>query len=216
MALKGEQIFYSYFILFVFMNVNVVSYGQKQKEITDQTVKTLYNSLPKVDGKYEYSEVVQLDSTYKKDMLYKNSKLFFADAFKSAKDIIQYDDRDEGKVIGKGNFNIEGGQAVFLNYVTEKWIVNFSLELFSKDGKYRYRIYDFNIEFRRVASGGNSPNLVFNYDMTIDDAYKETEKGVAKKMNRKMFVEIIDRVNSTISEIKTYMFKKESSSNSEF
>lgn len=216
MTIRAKQTLRLFFLPFVFILLSIVSYGQKQKEITAETVKKLYDSIPKVDGKYEYTEVVQLDTTYKKDVLYKNSKLFFADAFKSAKDVLQYDDRGEGKVIGKGNLSIEGGQSVFLTYVTEKWTVNFSLEIFSKDGKYRYRIYDLNIDSRRVASGGSSPDNVSNSDLSIDEAYKETEKGVTKKMNRKMFAELIDRVSSTITQIKTYMAKKQSSSNSDF
>ncbi len=204
------------YILVAFILISQISFAQKEKEVTEQTTNALYAALPKVDGKYEFSEVVQLDSTYKKDMLFKNSKLFFADAFKSAKDVLQYDDRDEGKVIGKGNFVIEGGQAVFLTYATEKWHVNFSLEIFSKDGRYRYRVYDFNIESRRVVSGGNTADNVNNYSLSLDEAYKVTEKGVTKKMNRKLFSEMISRIHSTISEIKSYMAKKESSSNSNF
>ena len=63
-------------LLSVFILVSHISFSQKTKEVTNETVKALYNSLPKVDGKYEYSEIVFLDSTYKKDILYKNSKLF--------------------------------------------------------------------------------------------------------------------------------------------
>lgn len=216
MTNKAQQIIRSYFLPFVFTLVSIVSYGQKQKEITAATVKELYDSIPKVDGKYEYTEVIQLDTIYKKDILYKNSKLFFADAFKSAKDVLQYDDREEGKVIGKGNLSIEGAQSLFLSYFTEKWTVNFSLEIFSKEGKYRYRIYDFNISSRSVTSGGNSRDNISTFDLNIDQAYKETEKGITKKMNRKMFAELIDRIKSTIAEIKIYMLKKESTSKSNF
>ena len=78
-------------ILAFFILSGYSSFSQKQKEVTDESVKTLYTSLPKIDGKYEYTEVIQLDTAFKKDMLYKNSKLFFADIFKSAKDVLQYD-----------------------------------------------------------------------------------------------------------------------------
>ncbi len=130
--------------------------------------------------------------------------------------MIQYDDREEGKVIGKGNFIIEGSQSAFLIYTIQKWHVNFSLELFSKDGKYRYRIYDLEISEIRTVSGGSSPDNISNSDLSIDDAYNQTLKGIDKKMNRKMFSEIIDRINGTILEIKNYMSKKQSSSNSDF
>src|ERR1035437_2480137 len=202
-------------IITVFILISQLSFGQKEKEISDETIKTLYKSLPKVDGKYEYSEIVQLDSTYKKDLLYRNAKLFFVDVFKSAKDVLQYDDRDEGKVIGKGNFEIEEMQRGFFNSVFDSWRVNFTLELFAKDGRYRYRIYDFSIkEKRTIISGSGSPD--YYSDFSIDDAYTQTQKGEIKKMNKKMFTEIVDKINSTISEIKTYMSKKQSSSNSDF
>ena len=34
-------------------------------------------------------------------ILYRNAKLFFANISESSKDVLQYDDREEGKIIGK-------------------------------------------------------------------------------------------------------------------
>lgn len=78
------------------------------------------------------------------------------------------------------------------------------------------RVYDFNIDEKYVARGGNSPNSTSSSNMTIDQAYYPTQKGSVKKMYRKMFAEIRDRVNSTVLEIKSYMAKKQSSSSSDF
>ena len=189
--------------------ISILSFGQRNKEIPSATIKILHDSMPRVNGKYEYSEVVILDSTYKKEMLYKNSKLFFTNAFKSAKDVIQYDDREEGKVIVKGNFSVEGSQSgILLPYFIEEWKIDFSLEIFSKDGKYRYRLYDLNI--LRIADN----NVIF--PISIDDAYKETQTGITKKLDKKLFVEMLDEINGTISSIKSYMSKKSSTLSSDF
>src|ERR1700685_53659 len=102
------------FILLLFLPVVCFSQKQKDKDPTDAEIKTLYQSLPKVDSQYEFTEVVQLDSSYKKDDLYRNAKLFFTDVFKSAKDVLQYDDREQGKIVGKGNFQLEDNQDVLL------------------------------------------------------------------------------------------------------
>ena len=80
-----------------------ICFSQKQKDPSEDEIRSAYSALPKAEGQYEWAEVVQMDSSVKKDDLYRNAKLFFANEFKSAKDVIQYDDRGEGKVIGKGN-----------------------------------------------------------------------------------------------------------------
>ena len=189
--------------------ISVISFGQRKKEISSEAIKVLYDSIPKVDGKYEYTEIIVLDSTYKKEILYKNSKLFFANVFKSAKDVIQYDDREEGKVIVKGNFSVEGSQSsVLLPHFTEEWKVNFSLEIFSKDGKYRYRLYDLSI--LRIADS----DVIF--PISVDDAYKETQTGITKKLDKKLFVDMLYEIKSTISTLKSYMSKKTNTSNSDF
>ena len=184
------------------------SFGQKTKGITDEKVKELYNSIPKVDGHYEYSAVVQLDSNYKKDIVYRNSKLVFANTFKSAKCVLQYDNGGKGKVIGKGNFNTVGLEDNLLVSYYAKWRVNFNFELFSKDGKYSYRLYNINIESNAITTGGDSPSNI-DSQLSIDDAFYQTQKSATREMYRKMFSEVIDNINRTISEIKFYMAKKQ-------
>ena len=188
------------------------SFAQKQKDPTEDDVNKLYNSLPKANDGYEWAEVVQLDSAYKKDDLYKNAKLFFTDIFKSAKDVLQYDDRTEGKVIGKGNFKIEDNQLSFLVAFHETRYVNFTIEIFCKDGKYRYRIYNVHSDCNVRTSGGSSPDQISNYDLTIDQAYTNTNKGVDKKLQRRLFVETFSELHKTIDQIKQYMAKKQSTS----
>src|SRR5450755_2029332 len=133
-----------YRLLFLLL-IPVLGFSQdEKKDATEEEVLAAYSSLPKVDSQYEFTEVVQLDSTYKKDGLYRNAKLFFANAFKSSKDVLQYDERSEGKVIGKGTFQTTGHQNILMHSYTETRTNNFTLEISCKDGKYKYRIFGFS------------------------------------------------------------------------
>src|ERR1700743_1071484 len=98
------------------------------------------DTIPKIDGQYAYQEVVNIHGA--KDELFKKAKVYFVDNFKSANDVIQYQDPVEGKIIGKGYFNISVPRMG--KYVM--WDVYYSTEVICKDGKYRYRIYDIQIK----------------------------------------------------------------------
>lgn len=109
--------------------------------------------VPVKDGKIVYSGVITVDSTVKAGELYSRAKNFLAHEYKSAKAVIQVDDKDGGQIVGKGNFIIE--DQFFLS-VTENRI-DHTVSIFVKDGKYKYEISDFyvNIPASKYYSGGN-------------------------------------------------------------
>ncbi len=95
----------------------------------------------------EYSELVLVDSTLNQSELYLKSKIWFAESFKSANDVIQLDDKDAGIIIGKGSFSIRGGS------------VSFTLKIQLKDSRYKYWISNFSHESSvRGYSGGSLDN----------------------------------------------------------
>ena len=198
-------------IIFFFL-FSLSSFGQK--DVSDDSVKAVYHSIPRVDGKYEYSGVVTLDSTYKKDILYKNAKLFITNAFKSPKDVIQYDDREEGKVIIKGTSSAIGRQGMFLVSAYDTWRLHFSVEIFCKDGRYRYKMYDMDMVQDRDVVGSETSS--YSTKMSLDEAYNLTQSGTTKKMCRKLFAETIDNISSFILGIKSAMSKKVSTSDKDF
>ncbi|HEY4876716.1 MAG TPA: DUF4468 domain-containing protein [Puia sp.] len=199
-------------ILLLFPVICIAQKKEKQKDPTDDEVKALYASLPKVDDSYEWTEVIQLDTSYKKDYLYRNAKLFFTDMFKSAKDVLQYDDKEQGKIVGKGNIELEDDQMVFSVLFTEKRTLNFSIEISCKDGKYKYRIYDINADRVFVGHGGDGPDNVTHTSNNLDNVYNIAIRGPVKKMERRLFAQTIFEINTTISAIKKYMAKQQSSS----
>lgn len=83
----------------------------------------------------EYTEVVTVEGK-NSDQLYSSAREWFAETFKSAKDVLQMDDPVAGKLIGKGmgDINVKAGMVpVTLDY-------EFQVKIFVKDGRYKYTI----------------------------------------------------------------------------
>jgi hypothetical protein len=182
----------------------------EMKEITEEQVKSVYDSLPIVDSQYQFIEVIQLDASIKKDDLYKNAKLFFANAFKTSKNNLSYDDREEGKLIGKGGFEIAESQSILLSTVTETRTTNFSVEIICKDGKYRYRIYNIYSDYSKKTNNGKGRDNIQTGDASFEKAFAMTEKGSTKKMNRSLFYYTVAEIKNIETLIKQYMGKKPS------
>lgn len=93
--------------------------------------------IPFKDGSPHIERIVQLDSTYTKEMLYSNAKRWFAQVFNDANHVIQVDDRQGGEIIGKGYLAISW-KYIFPETHNQKFTISINV----KDGKYRYKIYD--------------------------------------------------------------------------
>jgi hypothetical protein len=171
-------------------------FAQKENELTD--------TIPKVNGSYEYTEVVKVDSSFKKDDLYKNAKLYFVNSYKSANDVIQYDEKSEGRIIGKGFFKEVDTYDAFLTVTIYTWNVNYSTEIICKEGKYKYRMYDITI---RQATTGKYASV---NDISIDEAIKNTKKGAAKKLFTRLLNKTMADFKLSISVLKQSMTKQNS------
>jgi hypothetical protein len=193
---------------FLLLMIPAIVYGQKQKDPSEDAVNAVYLALPKVDSQFEWTEIVQADSLLKKDDLYRNAKIFFANELKSPEDVIQYDDPDARKVVGKGSFHLEDSQFAMLFSYTDSREVNFTLEIYCMDGKYKYRIYNINADCRIGTSSGRGPVNSTKLNMTLDDAYNRCLKGISKKMERRLFIDMIYDIQYTVDDVKKAMAVK--------
>jgi len=85
-----------------------------------------------------YQEVVYVDGI-NKNQLYTRAKEWFVKTFVSAKEVIQLDDKEVGKIIGKGSSNTSYtylGVFVSVN-------IDYTISITLKDNKYRYEITSF-------------------------------------------------------------------------
>src|SRR5437868_3851017 len=74
-------------------------------------------NVPIQDGKIVYQGIVDIQGKQKLD-LYRNAQQWFVDYFKSSKDVIQNQDKEDGFIIGKGYiiFNAKAGLGMHVNY----------------------------------------------------------------------------------------------------
>jgi hypothetical protein len=181
--------------------VSVAAQGQKKEGIQSDTI-------PVVNGNYQFQEVVKVDNGLKKDQLYKNAKLYFMDIFIGAKDAFQYDDREEGRIIGKGALTVDDYKVSFPGGVAVlKWDINYNTEITCKDGKYRYRIYDIVVLKEYHVSENNSRSV----HLTINDIYDAMPKqrGAYKALYPRVVNKMIAEFKTNINTLKESMDKRQ-------
>jgi hypothetical protein len=181
---------------------------EEKKSATEEQVYAAYSTLPLVDSQYVFSEVVQLDSSYNREVLYKNAKLFFAHIFKTAQDVLQYDDHAEGKLIGKGSFQFSDKQCFLAKCTSETRTTNYTLEITCRDGRFKYRIFGILSDYTTEDSDKGRTNQSKTGTLTINQAYDRTQKGMTKKMERNLFVQTIEELNAIPMQIKKFMSQK--------
>lgn len=150
------------------------------------------------NGKLYFSEVVQLDSV-PKDVIYLQSNQFFMDIFKSSKDVIQFDDKEAGILVGKGF-----STAYFTAWGSNKIPIQlwYTIKIQSKEGRYKYEIY--NLEYKSSGdSNGLTPEVIFNKNTY----YKKN--GEPNQIFAQYKIITIVEIQNIIKSIKTTMAKGE-------
>jgi hypothetical protein len=94
----------------------------------------LLDILPLDNGNVKYTGVVKVDGVNKKE-LYSRAKKWVVLSYKSANDVIQLDEKEDGIIIGKGNFGI--------NYYSRNPIIKHTIQIEIKDGRYKYTVSNF-------------------------------------------------------------------------
>lgn len=134
------------------------------------------------EGRIEFTKIIQLDSASKASHFSK-AKLWIANTFRSAQDVIQYESIEEGKILCKGSFQITptGMGANGTIHRTQAGSVRFTMEISIKETKCRIRSYDFTHEAEY--GGGSFENIkpacggMFMYAKTWDSIrLQATEK----------------------------------------
>lgn len=104
------------------------------------------NEMPTKEDKVLY-EIIDSSITSSGTDLHNRSKIWFANAFRNSKEVIRVDDKENGVLIGKGNFSFEQSLVPF--------IVRFSIKVNSKDNKYRIQFYEITYQ---EGTGGREKN----------------------------------------------------------
>ncbi len=143
------------FMILAFLPIlSIAQKNKKDKSKSDASVQK-ESIMPLVDSQVVYTEVIKIDSV-NKDELYNRAKRFFVSTYKSANDVIQLDDKENGQIIGKGiivvNYNM--GIAGY-----QKTNVYHTITITAKDGRYKYEIKDLIVDYY---SSGTIINVTYN------------------------------------------------------
>ena len=168
----------------LFLILTISSFGQEQK---------LLGILPLKDGKVTYTDVIQIDST-DKSKLYNKVKKWFIEQYRSAKDVIQLDDKENGEVIGKGFFETTWQTSIMSAQSVSVW---HTVKVYIKDNKFKYEITNFNLKYYVEPSQYSRGS---NVEIAIEDF-----GGGRDKNTKKYFTQVDKEVNSIISSLIRFM-----------
>lgn len=97
------------------------------------------------DTVISYSEIVTVDSASKNDLFIK-ARQWVNETFKSSKDVLQINDKETGELSGKGIMPV----IVHMKYLGDRtytFEANFAINIWVKDGRYKYEFKNFNVYF---------------------------------------------------------------------
>lgn len=154
-------------------------------------------SLPVKDGEVFYEFIVNIDSNILKKDIYNKAKLWFVESFKDSKNVLEIQDLENGKLTGKGVFNIE--PKILNSPATDCY---FLINVDVKDGKYRLQIY--NMYFERL--GGN---VTGDIKKTVTEIYDGIKTGTpaykifmdSKKNALRTQAQFLQNINEKITTI---------------
>lgn len=172
-------------IFFTFFLFTSVIFAQTPKLPIDSITKEI-----------TYSEVVKLDSTFTKDKLFSNAKLWISKTFNSSKSIIDTEDKQEGVIIIKPMFQAYH-RALGMDHNSGH--IEYTLKIFIKDGKYKYEITDFyhNGRYNNFQTYGNCTKMINTKDKVMGISYQKKYDYYLKQID--------EHSNALINDIKKSM-----------
>jgi hypothetical protein len=154
-------------------------------------------------GKITYSEVVYVDSLANKQELFSRVREWFAKAYQSSTNVIQMEDKERGKIIGKALMQVYH-KALGSNYPSG--YINYTISIYVKDGRYKYEVTDFHHTGQLVSGGNRIPDygicekMINTTDKTMGISYQKTYNYYLYQMD--------NNIKDLISDLKSAMMTK--------
>jgi len=104
-----------------------------------------------VTKRITFTAVVNVDSV-SKDELYLRVKEWFAKTYNDSKEVIQMDDKESGKIIGKGSIEVFVHSLGLKPYGYVKYVITVNV----KDSRFKYEISNFIHEWAATNGGGGT------------------------------------------------------------
>jgi hypothetical protein len=165
-------------IILTFLSVSI-AFGQKE---------SLTLPVDSATNKITYSDVVHVDSFSSKLELFSRAKEWFTKTYKSSTSVIQMEDREDGKIIGKGLLKVY--MTTILGSKLESGYINYTISIYTKDGRYKYEITDFyhtgiyiNSSTGKAPDGGPCEVLLKEKKGFWGNSYKKTYESYLFQMD---------------------------------
>lgn len=147
-------------------------------------------------GDIEYVEVIELPGIAK-DEVYLRAKKMFISLFKDSRNVLEYDDKEAGTLIGNGNTSVSWvTQFMDIPVSITMW---FTLTIDVKEGKYRLTLNNFENQ-APVSQYSNGDR----YGLEI--AFPENEE--VPKLNREMKAAALTEIDALFKQVKKTMAEK--------
>ena len=157
----------------------------------------------------KYEEVVQVDSTITKQELYNRARDWVAKSLKDDGEVFTIEDVNDGEITGGGKLRYYT-KRIYVGALCTIGYVNFKINLYVKDGRYKYVIHSL------VHEGTNCrPKSAINYGLlTTNDKPDKTNDVFLRKGPWNDIKEKTDeKVKLLISDLKQAMNKPHESNN---
>lgn len=128
------------FLATLFLAVHVIAQNETLQLPIDTTTKMI-----------TYTDVVNVDTSISKQELYSRAREWFAKAYNSSQSVIQMDDKENGKIVGKALTQVYH-KSLGSNYPSGH--INYTISIYLKDGRYKYEVTNF-YHTGQLVSGGN-------------------------------------------------------------
>ena len=168
--------------------------------------------IPTKEGVIFYEQVAQCTDGQKE--LYLKARKWFVDTFKSAKSVLQMEDKEDGKLAGKAYHTY-----TFYNGMSSSNVnIDFTLNIDIKDGKYRVQFYDMYGSNTNVntglamlgALGGNyraTQDATTKRDVEYNKVLNDFLAGKRIKYNKKLLDGMNDQVKILFASLEKTMKK---------
>jgi len=161
-------------------------YGDESKKVRSVPKKTVQEIIyEKYASPIYYTNVVEVQDASKKE-LQTRGKLWFAEAFRDSKEVIQVE--DENQIIGKGLIQ------------DPSVIIRFTVKLFFKEGRYKYEFSDFIHEGKYNAIS-NTDNASFGSLTGLEDHMASKVFGYSKNQWESYYKNSIQLIDNEIKNI---------------
>lgn len=144
-----------------------------------------------------FEEVVQVPELTA-DEIYEQARMWFAESFINANNVLQVQDKEAGQLIGRGQFDYVS--ATFTASQGMNGYISFLVKIFVKEGRYKYIITDFS--HKGYPSGSSKYGVSFGI-ITEDTEAPTIVKGNFKSWHQKQWDKMQTKSRKTAKVLST-------------